>query len=290
MELNAFYGDTTRWFIGTVVNNQDPGLLRRVQVRIHGIHPTDHSLVQNADLPWATVMAPTTSGGTSGIGLAPALLSGAQVVGIFMDGKMSQLPLIIGSVPHISTPSEQQADNYQEAQRSNPVSIGYGINQVDPALARAAGLTSSATNAAGSASMKVSAVSAAEIERIIRTESALRFIDPAVAIRIYRAEGHGSYQSQVPRTGRGSSNGLEASFGPFQLFTGGGLGNDYESLTGRQLTRDNTVDGITSQIRFSLDKAVEQGWTPWYGRIPARVSTNEGFNYGGTSAVIRNWS
>lgn len=291
MEFTSFYGDNVRWFLGTVVNNRDPMLLRRVQVRIHGIHPDDHTLVENADLPWATVMSPTTSGGKSGIGSPPALLAGAQVVGIFMDGKMSQLPLILGSIPHIGVPSEQQEQNYQEAQRSNPVSIGYGIGQVDPALARAAGLTSSATRSAGGSNLKEPAMSTSEIERIIRTESVARNINPSVAVRIYRAEGYGVYQSQIPRTGRGSLNGLEASFGPFQLYTGGGLGNDYESNTGRDLANDNTVDGITNQIRFALDKAVDGGWGPWYGRIPAGVSTNEGFNYGGSASIVkRNWS
>ena len=290
MEFTSFYGDNVRWFLGTVVNNNDPALLRRVQVRIHGIHPNDHTLVENADLPWATVMTPTTSGGTSGIGLAPSLLPGAQVVGIFMDGKMSQLPLVLGSIPHIGVPSEQQQKNYDEAQRSNPVSVGYGVGQVDPGLARAAGLTSSASLSAGGSNIKTPAMSKAEIERVIRTEANARNMDPSVAVRIYRAEGYGVYQSQIPRSGRGSLNGLEASFGPFQLYTGGGLGNDYESGTGRKLANDNTVDGITNQIRFALDKAVEQGWGPWYGRIPAGVATNEGFNYGGTSAVKRNWS
>lgn len=290
MEDYSFYGDNVRWFIGTVVNHQDPALLRRVQVRIHGIHPTSHIELENADLPWATVMAPTTSGGTSGIGWDPALLPGAQVVGIFMDGKMSQLPLVLGSLPHISVPSEQQEQAYQEAQRSNPVSIGYGIGQVDPALARAAGLTSSATNAAGGSYTAAPAMSKADIEKTIRAEALQRNMDPNVAVRIYRAEGYGVYQSQIPRSGNGSLGGLEASFGPFQLYTGGGLGNDYESGTGRKLANDNTVDGITNQIKFALDKAVEQGWTPWYGRIPAGVGSKEGFDYGGNqSTTLRNW-
>ena len=287
---SSFYGDNVRWFIGTVINNNDPALLRRVQVRIHGLHPNDHTVLQNADLPWATVISPTTTGGTSGIGEDPKLLPGAQVVGIFLDGKMSQLPLVLGSIPHIGVPSEQQDKNYQEAQRSNPVAIGYGIGQVDPALARASGLTSSSTPAAGGANIKHPAMSKSEIEKIITEESRLRNMDPNVAVKIYRAEGYGVYQSQVPRTGKGSLNGLEASFGPYQLYTGGGLGNDYESLTGRELVKDNTIDGITNQIRFALDKAIEQSWSPWYGRIPAKVATNEGFDFNGVqSEVQRNW-
>ena len=291
MEQHSFYGDDVRWFIGTVVNHNDPALLRRVQVRIHGIHPTSHIELENADLPWATVMAPTTSGGTSGLGFDPALKPGAQVFGMFFDGKMSQTPIVFGSIPHISVPSEEQEQAYQEAQRSNPVSIGYGLNQVDPALARAAGLTSTANNAAGGSYTAAPAMSTADIEKVIRSEALDRNMDPAVAVRIYRAEGYGVYQSQIPRSGNGSLGGLEASFGPFQLYTGGGLGNDYESGTGRKLADDNTVNGITNQIRFALDKAVDQGWTPWYGRIPAGVGSREGFNYGGQESVtLRNWS
>jgi hypothetical protein len=133
------YGDNFRWFIGVVVNNLDPLELGRVQVRIFGTHSRDHLSIPNRTLPWATVISPTISGGTSGIGPMPQLLPGAQVVGFFMDGKGSQLPLILGSIPHIHIPSEQQLERMQE------YSIGYGAGQVDPALARAAGLTTQGT-------------------------------------------------------------------------------------------------------------------------------------------------
>jgi len=133
------YGDNFRWFIGVVVNNLDPLELGRVQVRIFGTHSREQLNIPNNTLPWATVASPTISGGTSGIGPMPQLLPGAQVVGFFMDGKGSQLPLVIGSIPHIHIPSEQQLERMQK------YSIGYGVGQVDPALARAAGLTTQGT-------------------------------------------------------------------------------------------------------------------------------------------------
>ena len=133
------YGDNFRWFIGVVVNNLDPLELGRVQVRIFGTHSREQLNIPNNTLPWATVASPTISGGTSGIGPMPQLLPGAQVVGFFMDGKGSQLPLVIGSIPHIHNPSEQQLERMQK------YSIGYGVGQVDPALARAAGLTTQGT-------------------------------------------------------------------------------------------------------------------------------------------------
>ena len=36
-----FYGDETRWFIGTVVDLNDPMELGRIRVRIMGIHTDD---------------------------------------------------------------------------------------------------------------------------------------------------------------------------------------------------------------------------------------------------------
>ena len=130
-------------------------------------------------------------------------------------------------------------------------------------------------------------ISNSRIESIIRDEAELRGIDPDIAVRIFRAEGRSSYQSTVPRTGRGSLNGREASFGPYQLYIGGGLGNDYQDQTGRDLTQDNTEDGITNQIRFALDAAVRQSWQPWYGRGPAGVGRYDGL---GGARQARNWS
>jgi len=119
-------------------------------------------------------------------------------------------------------------------------------------------------------------ISSDQIESVIKAEAAARGIDPSVAVAIFRAEGRGNYQSQVARNGKGSYDGKEDSYGPYQLYRGGGLGNEYEKQTGRDLRADNTVDGVTNQVRFALDKAVELGWTPWYGRGPAGVGVRDG--------------
>jgi len=97
--MSIFYGDNIRWFIGSVVNGKDNELkLGRVQVRIYGIHDNEEE-IKNVDLPWATVMSPSTEGGVSGLGQKPNLKNGSQVFGIFFDGKMSQAPLVLGSIP-----------------------------------------------------------------------------------------------------------------------------------------------------------------------------------------------
>lgn len=94
---HSFYGDQTRWFIGKVVDNNDPLGLGRVRVNIIGIHD---GINEPGDLPWASVVLPTTEGGLF-TGFPPSLDTGAQIFGIFLDGIQSQLPLVIGSIPHI---------------------------------------------------------------------------------------------------------------------------------------------------------------------------------------------
>ena len=95
-----YYGDETRWFLGTVLQvDGDPEELGRVKVRIYGVHPEDPELCSLGDLPWASVVMPSTEAGTSGYGGTTGLKPSAQVFGIFLDGKNSQLPLVLGSIP-----------------------------------------------------------------------------------------------------------------------------------------------------------------------------------------------
>lgn len=126
------------------------------------------------------------------------------------------------------------------------------------------------------------------LEKIVRAEAKLRNMDPDVAVAVFNEEGlrSSTYQSQIQRGGKGSLGGREASFGVTQLFTGGGLGNEYESETGRKLVSDNTVSGLTTQIQFALDKAVEKGWSPWYGSEAAGVKPRQGLK---NAKPIFNW-
>ena len=100
-----FYGDQIRWFLGKVINANDPDMLGRVQVRISGIHSNYQNDIPEYTLPWASVMNPGTEGGTSGIGKIPQILPGATVFGIFIDGKTSQVPLVLGSLNQVEKPT-----------------------------------------------------------------------------------------------------------------------------------------------------------------------------------------
>lgn len=110
LDQHDFYGDNTRWFIGRVINNKDPSEppLGRVQIRIYGIHSGNQEDIPEVKLPWAQTLLPVTEGGTSGIGKIPQVLPGALVFGIFLDGKTSQLPLVLGSLNQIETSTERQ--------------------------------------------------------------------------------------------------------------------------------------------------------------------------------------
>ncbi len=94
------------WFVGKVISNTDPLKLGRVQIRAMGIHTSNLSDIPTADLPWAQVL--TTDGGTSGVGSFVPYQPGAFVVGIFLDGKSAQIPLILGTTPTIQEASPTQ--------------------------------------------------------------------------------------------------------------------------------------------------------------------------------------
>ena len=107
--MNNFYGDNVRWFIANVIDSTPPyGYEGRVRIRIHGTHNPSTREVAQADLPWAQVLIPTTEAGISGLGLTPKVESGALVFGFFMDGKESQVPIVLGSLPHLEYPSPIQ--------------------------------------------------------------------------------------------------------------------------------------------------------------------------------------
>ena len=119
-----YYGDETRWFIGYVVNNSDPLKLDRVKVRIIGVHTDNVEDIPDDDLPWAQVGIPVTEDGSSGQGANSQLKIRAQVFGIFLDGKNSQLPLVLGSIPKIET----DANSIDESLPAASISIDGNTN------------------------------------------------------------------------------------------------------------------------------------------------------------------
>jgi len=96
-----FYGDETRWFVGVVEQHVgDPLDLGRIKVRVFGIHSASEGDVGLDDLPWCPVVMPITDPGVPGFMNPHGIQTGARVFGIFLDGKHSQTPMVVGSMPH----------------------------------------------------------------------------------------------------------------------------------------------------------------------------------------------
>lgn len=112
------------------------------------------------------------------------------------------------------------------------------------------------------------------VESFIASAAKERGIDPKVALEVYRREGAGAWQSSVVKNGV-----REPSFGPFQLYTGGGLGNKFQKETGLDPRDPNTWQ---KNITFALDEAKKGGWGPWYGAKAAGITGFAGI--GGTPA------
>lgn len=138
---SEFYGDNTRWFLARVIDSSPPfGLEGRVKIRVIGTHSRNVLDIPQADLPWAQVMIPGTSFGSSGFGHVPQILPGALVFGLFLDGKQSQLPIVLGSLPKVEYPTSVQADSRVDIttntyaydyQQSNNESVDPGLRNLD---------------------------------------------------------------------------------------------------------------------------------------------------------------
>jgi hypothetical protein len=115
----------------------------------------------------------------------------------------------------------------------------------------------------------------------IRQSAVARGIDPDIAVRVAESEGLNAnpaegWQSMVVKDGK-----REESYGPFQLYMGGGLGNVFQEQTGLDPRDPSTV---TQQIDFALDQATKSGWGPWYGAARVGVGNREGLPGSGSSS------
>ena len=96
---DQYIGGNFTWFMGVVEDREDPEKMGRVRVRCFGFHTESRGLIKTTDLPWATVMMPSTASGVSGVGASHhGLVEGSWVVGFFRDGSSAQDPIVMGSV------------------------------------------------------------------------------------------------------------------------------------------------------------------------------------------------
>jgi hypothetical protein len=119
------------------------------------------------------------------------------------------------------------------------------------------------------------------MEGYIRETAAKYGIDPDTAVAVAKSEGLSTFQSSVPRTGKGSLNGREASFGAFQLYTGGGLGNEWQAANPGLDITDPANEKST--IDFALKHAARKGWGSWNGAKNTGIGPWAGIGRNGVS-------
>ncbi len=108
------------------------------------------------------------------------------------------------------------------------------------------------------------------LEGYIRQTAAKYGIDPDVAVRVAQSEGLAN-----PVGDRGKSGGA------FQLFTGGGLGNEFQKETGHS-PLDPKYEKET--IDFALKHAAQSGWGPWHGAKRVGIGPHQGI--GGRPSTV----
>ncbi|AWB24803.1 M15 family peptidase [Methylobacterium currus] len=98
-----------------------------------------------------------------------------------------------------------------------------------------------------------------EVVAYIRQRAAALGIDPDTAVAVANTEGLRGYKLDGKKDG-GGDNGM--SFGPYQMFYGGGLGNEFTKRTGLHASDKSTYK---QQIDFALEHAAKNGWGAFHG-------------------------
>lgn len=145
-------------------------------------------------------------------------------------------------------------------------------------LSASTGAAISTSDLAGASNATGAFANNVEKEAFIRAEAKKRGIDPDVAMRVSRSEGFNNFQSTV--TTRDGSR--EKSWGAFQLYTGGGLGNEFQKATG--LDPSNPANERAT-IEFALEHAHKKGWGAFHGAANTGISNFQGIGGGSSSTA-----
>jgi hypothetical protein len=108
------------FYTGVVENRNDPLKIGRCQIRIHGLHTGDKTLLPTSALPWAELLIPVALGaGVSGVGVSPTgIVKGTTVLLIFKDDWQQQpviLGVLQGAPQSLARPSPTQATIINQA-------------------------------------------------------------------------------------------------------------------------------------------------------------------------------
>ena len=97
---------------------------------------------------------------------------------------------------------------------------------------------------------------------VIRAAAEKYGVDPATALKVAKSEGLAQFY------GDGGASG-----GAFQLYTKGGLGNEFQKETGLNPLDKRNEDAT---IDYAMKRAAQGGWGPWYGAAKVGVGKWDG--------------
>lgn len=139
---------------------------------------------------------------------------------------------------------------------------GTGGSTVGPTSdASAASTTPTKVTPGYGAGYEASGMTKQDVVSYIQNAAVARGIDPSIAVKVAASEGLGAYVGDKS---------LGGSYGPYQLFMGGGLGN--EALKAGIDPRDPST--VRQQIDFALDTAAAKGsWGDWNGAKSMGITT-----------------
>ena len=112
-----------------------------------------------------------------------------------------------------------------------------------------------------------------QVEAYIRSRAPLYGIDPDVAVAVARSEG--GLQSWNLQSSYRKNGVQERSYGPYQLYMDGGLGNQFMKQTG--LDPRDAANGPAG-VDFALSHASRNGWGSWYGAKRVGIDNWQGIN------------
>lgn len=151
-------------------------------------------------------------------------------------------------------------DNKLKAEQNDLNTYNAGLlRDITASLSGGSSLPSAASTGVGqelAATSPAPVVAEGEIADYIRQSATARGIDPDIALRVAMSEG--GVTDPIRQSGIVKNGVREPSYGPFQLYMGGGLGN--KALEAGIDPRD--PNQWRAGVDFALDNAATGGWGP----------------------------
>ncbi|BAQ23121.1 baseplate hub subunit and tail lysozyme [Edwardsiella phage PEi26] len=125
--------DSVSWFVGVVEDRMDPMEQGRVRVRVWGLHPYEKTQgpvkgIKTEDLPWMSVLQPTSSASVSGVQQAiTGMVPGTHVYGHFLD-KWKLNGLVIGTYTSNSNVKPNKNEGFSDPTGQYPLYVGSDTN------------------------------------------------------------------------------------------------------------------------------------------------------------------